>query len=81
MNRNVLMLGLIAVLFLGALPYLYLFRSEVDDNPEIGITTYHYSWGRPVRIVLDSNRDGQTDFIGEIDGPFGFGKNTLPQTA
>ncbi|MCP4600002.1 MAG: hypothetical protein GY847_05595, partial [Proteobacteria bacterium] len=71
MKRKILAFGLIALLLLGAMAYLYLFRTEVANNPKIGIMTYYYSWGMPARIALDSNRDGKTDFLGEIEAPFG----------
>lgn len=49
----------------------YLFRMQVIDNPALGIITVRYRWGRPYEITADSNRDGEADYRGFVDAPFG----------
>ncbi len=54
-----------------AAAYSYSFRKEEFDNPELGVFIFQYHWGRPVMILADTNRDGESDFRALVDGPLG----------
>ncbi|MEM6796547.1 MAG: hypothetical protein AAF725_21425 [Acidobacteriota bacterium] len=47
----------------------YMFRTDSEDNPHLGIIYYKYRWGRAYSQQVDSNRDGRVDakvfFAGE----------------
>lgn len=49
----------------------YLFRSETDQNPELGTITIKYRWGCAEEIRVDANRDGRIDAVYLLDAPFG----------
>jgi hypothetical protein len=66
-------LGLLLAFFLVAatLSWRYLFRCERVYIPEVGRVTYCYRWGRPLKILADTNEDGRTDFYSFLEAPGG----------
>lgn len=45
----------------------YLFRGETVNNPELGVISYHFRWGKLVGVTADTNRDGATDVRAQLD--------------
>lgn len=66
-RRRIFAIGLIALAVASAVVGGYLFRRETYDNPELGVITYHYRWGKRAKLTADTNRDGRIDVIDRID--------------
>jgi hypothetical protein len=64
---RLLAIGLLALALAGAVVGGYLFRRQTYDNPELGVITYHYRWGKRAKLTADTNRDGKIDVRARID--------------
>lgn len=67
-SRRVVIGGLVLTIAVACVVgVVYLFRQETDDNPELGLITYHYRWGQRVELTADTNRDGRYDVRAILD--------------
>ena len=64
-RRRLLAIGLLALA--SAVVGGSLFRRQTYDNPELGVITYHYRWGKRAKLTADTNRDGKIDVRARID--------------
>jgi hypothetical protein len=66
-RQRLIVIGLIALIVASAVVAGYLFRRQTYDNPELGVITYHYRWGKRAWLTADTNRDGKIDVRDRID--------------
>lgn len=66
-RMRILLLPLVAIALVVA-SFLYLFRTRVQDNPDLGLITYRWKWGAAREVLADTNRDGAADFRGRFRG-------------